>query len=78
MSGLGRKFQYDENSYMLAEELEKYALSSVEEDCEYPVEHAPMGFIASGGEFNESINPSHWLDEKHTSFHSPTCSDNIN
>ena len=32
----------------------------------------------SGGEYNESRNDSHWLDQKHPSFTSPTLSENIN
>ena len=63
---------------MVVKELDKYALDSVEAAYEDPREYATMGLMASWGEFHEPRNDSHWLDQKHPSFTSPTFSDNTN
>ena len=62
---------------MVAEEIEEYALDSVETAYEDPGEQAPMGFMTAGGGFHDG-NVSYWLDQKHPSFTSQTCSDNTN
>ena len=56
--------------------LEEYTISFAETTHEDPWQHALMGFMDSGGEFNEVGNASQWLDYKQTSFTSPTCSEN--
>ena len=40
-------------------------LASVEVAYEDQGQQAPMGFIASGGEFCQAKNASRWLDQKH-------------
>ena len=37
-----------------------------------------MGFMSPGGEYHESRNASHWLNQKQPSFTSPTLSKNNN
>ena len=49
MDDLGSSFQYDENNYMVAEEMEEYALASTEVAYEDTEEQATMGFMAEGG-----------------------------
>ena len=44
---------------MGAESMEEYVLAYAEADYENLEEQAPMGFIASGGEFLDGIT-SHW------------------
>ena len=56
--------------------MEEYALASTEVAYLYPGQQTPTGLMASGGEFCESGNASHWLDQKHPSFNSPTSSEN--
>ena len=53
---------------MVAEVTEKIVLDSEGAAYEDPGEQAIMGSVASGGEYHESINASHCLDHKHTSF----------
>ena len=56
-------FQYEENNSMVAEALEEYTLAYAEVVDEVPGKHAPIGFMASGGVFNDG-NVSHWEDQK--------------
>ena len=58
---------------MLVEPLEKYVLDSGELAYENTGQQAPMGFIASGGEFHYSGNAFQWADQKHPSFTIPNC-----
>ena len=51
MASLGGSFQSEESNYMAAEAMEEYSLASAEAEYEDPGEHAPMGFIVSGGGF---------------------------
>ena len=51
-------------------------LASEEAVYEDPGQKAPMRFMASGGGFCEARNSSRWLDQKHSSFSRPTCSEN--
>ena len=55
---------FDLYQVVTEESLEEYALDSVEAAYEYPGQQAPMGFMASGGEFHEAGNDSHWLYQK--------------
>ena len=77
MDDLGSSFQYDENNYMVAEEMEEYALASTEVAYEDTGEQATMGFMAEGGWFHDG-NVSQWWDQKHPLFTSQTFSDNTN
>ena len=60
MDGLGSRFKYEESNSMVAEAMEEYALAYEEEAYEdHPEEQEPMGFMATGGGFNDG-NYSHW------------------
>ena len=61
---------------MVSESLEEYVLVSAEAAYEDPWEQALTGFIASGGEYHEARNFSHWLDQKCPSFNIQTYLEN--
>ena len=71
MSGLDSRFQSGENKYMAKEALEECVLASREAYYKDPVKQVQMGFMASGGEFNDARNLSQWEDHKHPSFPIP-------
>ena len=78
MARLGSRLQSGNNNYMVSEAQEEYALDSAYAAYEDPGKQATMGFMVSGEEYYEAGNYSHCLDQKHTSFTSPTSLENIN
>ena len=62
MYGLGSSFQSEEINSMVAEAMEEFVLASAEGYCEDPWRQIIMVFMASGAEYHEAINASHWLD----------------
>ena len=62
---------------MVVEAMEEYALAYAEASYEDPGEHAPMGFMSSGGLF-DCENDSYWWDQKHPSFPRQNCSEITN
>ena len=78
MTGLDSSFQKEESNYMLAEAIQEYALAYAETAYEDPGKHAPMGFMASGGESHEYRNSYHWWYQKRPSFTNQTYSENNN
>ena len=75
-AGLSSSFQADMNNFMLAETMLEYALYSAEAAYENPGEHAPMGFMALGGEIQGSENISPRMDRKMSPLLSPTGTNN--
>ena len=62
MARLGGSFQDGYNNSIILEAMEEYKLASS------AGKHAPMGFMASGGEFYDDGNSAHWADQKNPSF----------
>ena len=60
MNDLCSIFKSEESKSMVAEAMEEYALAYEEEAYEdHPEEQEPMGFMATGGGFNDG-NYYHW------------------